>query len=156
MLNWLWIRDTEWITRLKVVNQNCYTLSGAALLDGERTSSILQLAIHSKVEMLNVACPIKSSHHLVIIDFQFLFLHNVFSRLTGNLTRPLSPRCCSICCSTTVFDAWKSVLSSDDRVASSVHIWPWLSGRTKSSRLARSLMCKCGGSVSILGLASFS
>lgn len=142
-----------------MVNQNYKHLSSVffqrALLYNSLTLSILQLAIHSNVEILNVAWPTKNLHHFVTIGLQFLFLQRVPSRLTGNLARPLSPRSSSICRSTTVFDPWKRVPSVDDRVASSAHIWPWLSGRTRSSRLARSLMCKWGGSASVLVLANF-
>ena len=68
------------------------------------TSSILQLAIHSNVEMLKVACPIEVWHQRVIIGLQLRCLHNVASRRTGNLTRLLSLSCSSISCSTNRFE----------------------------------------------------
>jgi len=68
------------------------------------TSSILQLAIHSNVEILNVACPIEVRHHRVIIGLQLRFLHSVASRRTGNFTRLLSLRCSSISCSTDLLE----------------------------------------------------
>lgn len=68
------------------------------------TSSILQLAIHSNVEIVKVVCPIEVRHHRVIMGLQLKFFHSVASRRTGNLTRVLSLSFSCISCSTNLFE----------------------------------------------------
>ncbi len=113
-----------------------------------RTSSILQLAIHSNAEILKSACPTGKQHNFVIMLFQFLFLHSVTSRLVGNLVFPANPRASTISLSSSLELPVKSVLSVLAKVAISAHICPWLSGNNTSSRLARSLTCNRLGKAS--------
>lgn len=60
------------------------------------TSSILQVDIHSHVDIWKVALPRTVSHQRVIMAFHRTFFHNVTSHLVGNLSSLLSCRKSSI------------------------------------------------------------
>lgn len=151
-------------------NQNCSHVQRLIIQSVKRprkespTSSTRQLDIHSHVVMLKVAKPRGNWHHSVIMFRHGSLRHRVPNRRTGKVVLPVSPSFRVNCASmpfavpllapflgpegpaaSALRYQWASCWA---RTHNSVQICPCVSGRLRSSRLARSRIESSRGRVS--------